>query len=149
MTETNIIGDMVRSHEEDVHSTHKRGGADYGKASQCRVTYWLIVAVIVLLIIIVIYRLAKSNLPKMLSNEGWILAVRDGCHFCTKQLELLGGDYPKLVEFSRDGKIVNSYSHKIPSAVRSPPGFPYWWNKQTHESRAGLQDLRSLTSMVS
>lgn len=99
----NSILDAVR----DVPSSRAYSPADTTSAdSGCdksSMRLLVIAAAILLILVIVYYIAAPRGLSHRLAKHGWILFVRDGCGYCTKQMKVLGGSYSKLVECAPGG----------------------------------------------
>jgi hypothetical protein len=114
----------------------------------------ILIAVAIVLIIIIICCLGKGSrsiarLSDDLTSNGWILMTQEGCPHCEKQLEALGGSYPKIVRCSGTGTLIDSTVENIPFGCSDVPGFPYWYNDKTQAFRVGFQDLTGLKQMVS
>ena len=73
----------------------------------------------------------KAELSKRLENAGFILHSRDGCHWCVKQKEELGGDYKKT----------NIGNHK-------PSAYPTWVNEKSGNIYMGYKDREELKKMI-
>ena len=117
-------------------------------------------AAVVLLVIMVMCRMAgmagmaggssKGSLVKHLANCGWVVYYLQGCGYCTKQKNILGGGYKKYIECDRNGDQLSGYTTKPPIACNSRQidGFPFWYNTKTRETRRGLQDIDTLKDMA-
>lgn len=81
------------------------------------------------------------SLGDALAARGWTLFTREGCHFCTLQLEALGGDYPRRVECAGGG-------------CPGVGAFPTWRRDASAcsdapaEERRGFQDAAALRRMA-
>lgn len=144
----------------DIHG----GGNEYGVVGPGRTecfTHALLKAValaaVVVLIIMVMCRMAGSSkgsskgspkgsskaLVKHLADCGWVVYYRRGCGHCTKQKEVLGGNYKKYIECDANGVQLSGYTTKPPVACNSPQikGFPFWYNTKTGDTRLGFQGI--------
>jgi hypothetical protein len=118
-------------------------------------------AVVIVLVVMVICRLAysseddssdslKRSHAKRLAGCGWIVYYLQGCGYCTKQKEALGGDYKNYIECNRQGDQLSGYTTTPPIACNSPQinGYPFWYNTKTKETREGLQGVDALKKMA-
>jgi hypothetical protein len=138
--------------------SEKKGGAPSP-------TMWfgICAAVVVLIVIIIIvYMRNKSNsAPKSgfaagsgdsamatkLASCGWVLYTRDGCGYCTQQMQSLYGGYPREVHYSASGKLIKS-AVPDPIPYEKVQGFPFWHNTMTGQSKAGYQDTVAINHMT-
>lgn len=114
----------------------------------------ILIAVAIVLIIIIICCLCEGSrslarLSDDLTSNGWILMTQEGCPHCEKQLETLGGSYPKIVRCSGTGTLIDSTVENIPFGCSGVPGFPYWYNEKTQAFQVGFQDQSGLKEMIS
>ena len=122
-------------------------------------------AVIIVLVIMVMCRLAyssddessddskrslKGSHAKRLAGCGWIVYYLQGCGYCTKQKEVLGGKYKNYIECNRQGDQLSGYTTTPPIACNSPQisGYPFWYNTKTKDTRGGLQGVDALKKMA-
>lgn len=123
-------------------------------------------AVVIVLVIMVMCRLAyssedessddskgsslKGSQAKRLASCGWIVYYLQGCGYCTKQKEVLGGDYKNYIECNRQGDQLSGYTTTPPIACNSPQinGYPFWYNTKTKDTRGGLQGVDALKKMA-
>jgi hypothetical protein len=109
----------------------------------------IVLAAVVLLVIMVMCRMAgmaggePKSLVKHLADCGWVVYYRRGCGHCSKQKEVLGGNYKKYIECDENGVQLSGYTTKPPIACNSPQikGFPFWYNTKTRETRLGFQGI--------
>lgn len=120
-----------------------------GRDSEKDTNRAVIIAVAIILILIMVYwAMMPQDMGDKLAARGWILYIRDGCSFCERQLTVLGGSYPKIVECTAAGKLVRSGCGNPPFACHRVSAFPHWWCSETKETRTGLQTLSQLQSMM-
>ena len=105
---------------------------------------------IVLIIMILYYLLVPGTLSKKLAKCGWIVYYRQGCGFCTKQKQVLRGDFENYIECDMSGNQIGGYTTKPPIPCNSSviTGFPFWYNTRTKDTKVGLQTLESLKEMA-
>lgn len=131
---------------EDDSDSESAGG------SCCRIQKCLkvlIVAVALVLILVIIFCVRITDgLPMRLASQGWVLMTREGCPHCEHQLEVLGGTYPKVVRCGSDNALMGSTAGDISFGCGDVPGFPYWYNTDTQETKVGFQDQSELKSML-
>ena len=148
--------DVSECSDVEIHG----GGYDYGAThpgeKEC-FTHSLLKAValaaVVVLVIMVMCRMAglskgsskgsSKSLVKHLAGCGWVVYYRRGCGHCTKQKEVLGGNYKKYIECDENGVQLSGYTTKPPIACNSPQikGFPFWYNTKTGDTRLGFQGI--------
>lgn len=109
--------------------------------------------VVVLIIVIVYYYLwAPRTLSKDLARCGWVLFTRQGCGYCTRQLQILGDPfYSKMVVCSGSDPLEQSSSvnpNVLDISCAQVPAYPYWYNTTTKDARIGLQRHRELEQMA-
>lgn len=123
---------------------------DDGDTSQSTIRILVAAIAIVLIIILLYYVMAPRHggLGSKLAKHGWILYVRDGCGYCTKQLHELGGHYPKIVRCAPGGKLVKSDVSSPPLTCSQISGFPTWYSTKTKETKTGLQKTSDLEKML-
>lgn len=120
------------------------GGEGCGTA---RALKTLLVALAVVVVIFAMVSLRRRGSFQNLAARGWVLSTKDGCGYCEKQLEILGGSYPKIYECAADGSPKDPAAN-LPFACKDITGFPFWHNTVTGESRVGLQDRDALAKMA-
>ena len=91
--------------------------------------------------------MGPRGLGDKLAARGWVLYTREGCGYCTKQMKVLGGEYPKRVECSMAGKCVNAYCDAPPMTCGQITGYPTWVHAGTKAMKSGLQTRTSLEWM--
>lgn len=108
----------------------------------------LLIAVAVVAILVAIHcLLPPRGLGRRLAEKGWVLYVLEGCSFCTKQLGVLGGDYPRLVECGRGGVLKSPRGGAPPLACGEVGSYPTFFNEVSKERKAGFQPRESLEKM--
>lgn len=113
-----------------------------------RVLKCIIIAVAVILIVLIVFHMGSPKaMARRLAARGWVLVTKEGCTYCEKQLDVLGGKYPKTARCSADGDMIDS-DVAIPFDCKEISGFPYWQNLQTGETKVGLQDKAALKEML-
>lgn len=122
-------------------------------------------ALMIVIVVLVIYYIwmpqgpAVKSCKKMLEKAGWMLYTREGCPWCHKQMEALGGSYKKHVlcpstpapspaDLAEAYKI---FAKTIDGALLCGDpkitGYPFWFNSKTGESVVGYQDEEKLAMM--
>lgn len=122
-------------------------GSDDDSQATMRV---LVTAMAIVLIILLLYFIMapRRSLSSRLARCGWVLYVRDGCGYCSRQMDILNGHYPKIVECGKDGTQVNTTCANPPFQCSQVSGFPYWANTVTKETKVGLQKQGDLEKML-
>jgi hypothetical protein len=105
--------------------------------------YAMQLVMVVIIVMLVVRLLACRRQPNLahikstLDAQGWDLYASDGCSWCHKQVEALGGGYSRL---------------KWCGAANSCPaditGFPTWRNARTGETMSGFHTLAALDKMT-
>lgn len=119
----------------------------------------VIVGALVVLVIVAAYYLwrrargpkgPQKGLGQALADAGWVVVLRDGCGWCTKQLAVLGGAYPRYVECAKGGPAYHGVSAaekaKLPAC--GTVGTPYWANVKTGQKAPGYQDAAKLHALL-
>ena len=105
---------------------------------------------VVLIIVILYYVFLPRSLSKNLARRGWTVYYRKGCGYCTKQKQVLGGDFHKYIECDTNGNQLGGYTTSPPLPCNSPQitGFPFWYNTKNQKTHVGYQDIRALENMA-
>lgn len=88
-----------------------------------------------------------AGLAERLAERGWTVSLSRDCGYCHKQVALLPG-FRRYVLYGPGGAILDGYTRAPPVGYGALPAFPYWYNTQTGEARAGLQDAAALGRMA-
>lgn len=114
-------------------------------------TLALLAALAIAAVAVVAYKKSQPSggVSQGLISNGWYLYTRDGCGFCSKQLDVLGNVY-KI-----SGNVINCSAKPrlLPLGIprcddRMIKGFPFWYCRTTREVRTGLQDHIQLRQMA-
>ena len=88
-----------------------------------------------------------SDLAKKLAAAGWTLYMREGCPWCTRQKQALGGrPYSRTVTCPGDGGARRLGPGTL--SCGNVSGYPHWHNPVTGEVRRGYQDGPKLAQMA-
>jgi hypothetical protein len=116
---------------------------------------WALAALAVLAVILILRggRDERIELDARLERRGWLLYVRDGCGYCTKQLAMLGPGFRRHNVVECNGPPPNAPAAHPASLVPSCQdprisGFPFWYNKKTGLMKTGLQSHHELERMA-
>lgn len=149
-----ILDSVVSTQQGGDNSSSSSGYSGYGPDDRCDsgkgTAKTLTIAVAIVLVIIILFYVltpSRGGISSKLAKNGWILYTRDGCGYCTKQLNELGGHYPKIVRCAQGGKLIKSDVDNPPLTCGQITGFPTWVNTKTGDKKVGLQKHHDLESM--
>ena len=118
----------------------------------------LIVLVIIIIIWMVVLRdrkvIAKITneikvLDKKLQEAGWTVYLRQGCPWCTKQMQVYElNDFKHVVHYDQEGKLLKSYTPNPPLKFAEIQGYPLWYNTKTGYKSPGYKDVNALKDML-
>jgi hypothetical protein len=84
-----------------------------------------------------------SQLSRDLADRGWYVFTASYCGFCTKQKQIIGNNYPNIVEC--DTKIGSPPSGLSCSSVHA---YPTWYNAKTGQKVEGYLNERDLRALL-
>jgi len=113
------------------------------KKSWGKMIIYAIIIVLIVVLLIWVYKQyiekesfdtsKESQLGKALADRGWKLYTRKGCGYCDKQMKVLGGSYPKMIDCAGNNKC---------DGIRA---FPTWVNENKPAMMIeGFQTLETL-----
>jgi hypothetical protein len=110
----------------------------HNKKNKTALYVGIILVVIILVIIIWYFLLRKDSFESFdqvdpLTKCGWIVYVRSGCPWCTRQREILTSEFPSFKGFVENGPV---------------QGVPTWYNTKTNQSVSGMQVADRLRQMA-
>jgi len=87
---------------------------------------------------------AKTKVKAKTKANKWQLYTLEDCKFCDQQMGQLNG-FNTYIKFSKNGEILeNNIKGKL-YPINQIPGYPFWYNTKTGETKMGKQDINLLT----
>jgi hypothetical protein len=145
-----ILEHVQNTNSDSGHgSDYSVGIGDNNGRSTTRVLVIAMAIVLVIILLCSVMAPRRGSLSHRLAKHGWVLFVRDGCGYCTKQMHELDGHYSAVVECAPGGKLVKSDVPNPPFTCSQITGFPTWYSTKTKETKTGLQKKADLEKMLS